>query len=288
MPHPKRFLIKFLLLTLIIIATILLIKPSSKLTVKAATPCPGQDLTKSQIQIVSGFLSLANSTSQSGYYAPGSDTNSNCFITADTQAGIESAFLSYENLFNTYYNDLNSSSVQKPVVGSSSDIKLDQGKTIMYNSSDPAPNTITLEAVSGSPIVVNGVYVVFIKGNLSIKSNITSTDTNGVVFVVQGDVNIDHSVNQIDAFIINYGSFCDNWTGFSCSDDGSAPKNITFNGSVISINDISTGITAHLNFVRVSDNPGTNPAETINYSPKYFTLFKDIFSKDVTIWTEIK
>lgn len=165
-----------------------------------------------------------------------------------------------------------------------------------------------------SDISVNETGVIFVDGNLFINTNLlaypsgkTAPDPKkGIVFIVKGTIYIDRRVDTVNAFLISHGKdtgnadilpFCSAW------DDGTFPapthtpacldfsetdkinrKQLTINGSVISLHP-----TIKPSFVRRYAIPaGTAEAEKIIYDPKYLTIMKDIFSRDLKIWREIQ
>ncbi|MDO8638087.1 MAG: NBR1-Ig-like domain-containing protein [Candidatus Daviesbacteria bacterium] len=127
------------------------------------------------------------------------------------------------------------------------------------------------------------VIVIFINGKFTISNNIDySKDiaSRGLVFVVSGNVNINPSVTEVNAFIITYGQFCS-----APQDDGSCVTTVApalnIKGSVISLGTVSP------KFVRtLADN--ATPAEVITYQPKYMVILKDIFSRTLSIWKEFQ
>lgn len=135
--------------------------------------------------------------------------------------------------------------------------------------------------------------VILVDGNLLIDTFTlqlaTQTATNGLVFLVKGNTYLRGSLinpSTINAFLISYGQFCDysDPIGTACPlTTVTGSKKLTINGSVIYLN--SDG--SQPKFVRGNAN-NTEPAEEINYQPKYLVILKDIFAKDLSIWREIQ
>ena len=89
---------------------------------------------------------------------------------------------------------------------------------------------------------------------------------------------------SINAFFISYGQFCSAWNGSACATPGTVNNQLTINGSVI---DLSSSTPPK--FVRTNgNNDPNNPAEVINYQPKYLVILKNIFSRSMTYWKEIQ
>lgn len=172
----------------------------------------------------------------------------------------------------------------------------------------PPPSVGKLYRIPGDFTVDNNITVgltgvVFVDGNLYIKTNLTNTNPKtGLVFVVQGTIYILRNVETVNAFLIAHGKnpdgtdkimpFCSAWDGTTpptadgtdCVDypDSASQKYLTINGSVISLSTVNAP-----QFVRQKAT-ATNPAETINYEPKYLVILKDVFSRDLKIWKEIQ
>lgn len=141
----------------------------------------------------------------------------------------------------------------------------------------------------------NNTGIIFIDGNLLIKTPNKKFDFgdnySGIVFVVQGNVYIDQGMGggaskSLDAFFITFGQFCSASTGDSattatCQPSGTTAPQLIINGSIISLG------TSTPQFVRSLTN-NTNPAEIINFQPKYLVILKDIFARDLKIWKEIQ
>lgn len=132
-------------------------------------------------------------------------------------------------------------------------------------------------------VLDDAAFVVFVKDNLIISQNINyARDRNdgGLVFVVGKDVFIEKSVRQIDAVIISSGQICTAADGQICG----APLDtdpLIINGSLISLN-----AQKPIKFSRdLPDN--TDPAEIINYQPKYLVILKNILSGSVQKWAEV-
>ena len=137
----------------------------------------------------------------------------------------------------------------------------------------------------GGGISGNPVRLLFIDGNLLINQNITSGNGNaqGLVFIVQGDINIAPTVTNIDAVLIVYGNFCSGFSAGSCPSPIEAPK-LTIRGSVMYLNpDTSTSP----KFVRTRDSVVNNePAEDLIYDPKYLVILNNIMTRTLSVWTE--
>lgn len=146
--------------------------------------------------------------------------------------------------------------------------------------------------ISGTP----GVKVFFVDGNLFFNSPLTfahQSGYSGYIFIVQGNIWVNYNVcspnnrTEIGAMIIDYGSFCDTWDGnFPPSCPGATTCPLAINGSLV-----YAGSSGQPNFNRnlsLSYGSNGNPAEQINYQPKYLIIARDIFASTLTVWTQIQ
>jgi len=117
-------------------------------------------------------------------------------------------------------------------------------------------------------------------GNLNINTNLTNTNADtGLVFVVEGNVNIDPGVTQIDAVIISGGKIYT--AGANCGRSSVETTNaLTVNGSLISLG------TDQIIFCRTFIN-NTAATEIINQEPKYLVILRDLLSETSQTWSEI-
>ncbi|MDO8570422.1 MAG: hypothetical protein Q7R97_02455 [Candidatus Daviesbacteria bacterium] len=162
--------------------------------------------------------------------------------------------------------------------GEINDKNIPANKEYLFNIS----GNLTLD---GAVDVKRGtVIVVFVYGNLNINANqvYNNPETNGLVFVVSGNINVAPTVTEINAVMITYGTFCSNWNGSACISN-SPDLPLTIKGNVISL---SSGNPPK--FIRSLANNTSTPAETVIYQPKYLVILKNIFSKTLTIWKEVQ
>lgn len=134
--------------------------------------------------------------------------------------------------------------------------------------------------VSGA--VPGGTAVVFVDGQLNINSDFTyGSDTTGIVFIVQGNVNIDQTVTKIDAVIISGGTICTAYNSGSCLNGTVTTAPLVINGSLISLD-----ATYPIQFKRyLSDN--SKAAEVVKHQVKYLVILRNILSDTVQKWTEV-
>lgn len=162
------------------------------------------------------------------------------------------------------------------------DIRMTTGNDHLYyikktNSTSTDGNLTISSNISG-----NQTGVVFVDGNLNITSNLT-TANSGLVFVVKGDVNIDKTVQQIDAVIISEGTICTAYDG-TCPATN-VPNNsqpLVINGSLISLNESKP-----IKFKRSLADNNSLPAEKINHQIKYLVILRNLFSDTFQRWSEI-
>ncbi len=130
----------------------------------------------------------------------------------------------------------------------------------------------------------NGPVVIIVRsGNLYIENDLTiAGNQNGVIFMVEGDINIRDTVTRADGIYIAQNTFRSayNLPSIQFTDQ------LQINGAVYSyggfaldrIIDPGTGAPGN-----VADDPG----ELINYQPKYLIIYGDLLSVSNTSWNEI-
>ena len=148
-------------------------------------------------------------------------------------------------------------------------------ETVYYRGSD-------LEVNSTYPVRGSGVGVFFVDGNLFIKTDITfGSPTEGVVFVVKGDIIIEPSVTRVDAVLMSQGTIYT--AGGGCA---TSSVNVGSNALLINGNLISLDATKPIKLCRSLSN-NTSPAERVVAQPKYLVILRDIFSETYQKWSEI-
>lgn len=161
---------------------------------------------------------------------------------------------------------------------------------------------------------------------LAYPSNGTAPDPKkGIVFVVKGTIYIDRNVDTINAFLVSHGRvfsyvddsdknidcptrltngyditpFCSAYDKTvlpaACADFSEASKSgrlrLAIQGSAISLNScIRPSFTRQFAIpgATIAPTPIPQPAEVINFEPKYLVIMKDIFSRDLKIWREVQ
>jgi hypothetical protein len=170
----------------------------------------------------------------------------------------------------------------------------------------PSPSITNLTRyLSTGDLVLNGVTcpspgaaVIFVDGNLVIDNNIncgsTTNNTQGLLFIVGGNVIISQSVQNIDGFIIAAGAnsiVCTASTNTSnrtsCPAASSVSTNrLVVNGSLLSL---AKSVTTSIYFNRILPGVANNTlaAELFNFQPKYYALFRDLMSEPRNQWREV-
>ena len=111
------------------------------------------------------------------------------------------------------------------------------------------------------------------------------SDKNGVVFIVKGDVIVYPSVTKIDAVIITEGKFYSSATyekragdlDYKIYSSSPNPTPLAVKGSVL----------ANGGFKLDRTTGTTGAAETFQFDPKYYWLFKDMMTANKYFWKEI-
>lgn len=140
---------------------------------------------------------------------------------------------------------------------------------------------------SGGPRVA----VFFIDGSLQIDRDIVypspGDDRGGLVFIVQGKIDINKDVKRIDAVLVSAGTICTAYVesggARGCPQKSSlAVQQLIVNGSLISLDPTKSIVFAR----SFADN--RQPAEKIVWQAKYLVILKDMLSTEITHWSEIQ
>ena len=186
----------------------------------------------------------------------------------------------YEDLKSLYFTQSKASTATLPG-DQTGGINLTSSDKIYYikdgNLAIDSPNDIT-----GSK-----TGIIFIDKNLTvgpISGNKLGNNNSGLVFVVQGDVNIDSTITEIDAVIISSRTIYT--AGADCSlaaniAAGTTNEQLVINGSLVSLDPGSIVFCRKL-----ADD--SQPAEQINNQPKYLVILRDLMSDTLQKWSEIQ
>lgn len=150
-------------------------------------------------------------------------------------------------VFRIYANDKDANTPDA-LIATSNQFAISSGTVTQPTRPSGKLYRVTGDLTLNSDITVNETGVIFVDGNLYINTNIlNSNNTKGLVFVVQGNINISRDVETVNAFMIAHTGFCSAWNGTTCVDYGTGDtctgntgincrKYLTINGSVISLN----------------------------------------------------
>lgn len=152
---------------------------------------------------------------------------------------------------------------------------------------------LTGEGFGNNSHIKQSPAVIFVEEDFIIDSNISYG--GGFVFIVKGNVIIHPDVSLIKAVIISSGKIYT--AGNNCTNVQTANP-LVIEGSLISIykdqpqadfcalNPTSSGCPS-IKFCRTLAN-NNNPAEQINWQPKYLVILKDLFASTLEKWSEIE
>lgn len=135
-------------------------------------------------------------------------------------------------------------------------------------------------------VTASGTHIVFVKGNLTFASPMTSftyggDGKSGLVFIVKGDVIIEPSVRKIDAVIIAAGTIYT--AGSGCSNTSPVlTEQLVINGSLINLDPSKP--------IKFCRKLATNEeaAEKINHEPKYLVILRNLLSETLQKWSEVQ
>lgn len=225
--------------------------------------------------LAQGLISTGGSVSGFGNNIPG-NTNPVC-IKDTASANFLFRTPSYAELKSVYYTQSSSKNPSGP--SSSATIS-----SINNNLVDNYTANVTIAGLN-----YTGTSVIFIDQSLVISGNICSggacgvgANTDSLIIVVGGDINIASTVTQIDAVLISTGYIYTASSSGSCS-VSNVPVNtaLTVNGSLVSLNSNTP-----IRFCRSLNNGNATPAEIINQQPKYLVILRNLFSQSLQIWSE--
>lgn len=136
-----------------------------------------------------------------------------------------------------------------------------------------------LSGYSGSPAIV------FVEGNLTIYQSVVVGPDTGLIFVVKGNISLHEDyinegelVGRLDGIYITDNEFNSRGTVGDCS-LGDNDNKLVVNGAVYAF--------GRACFTRALPNNLNDPAELINFEPKYLWLFRDIIGNSKVVYREI-
>lgn len=258
---------------------------SVSLCTSPATGCPGNSNTN--VRLNSGFLTTSKSAADAQSIFSQTGTSIFC-ITGERAAIPQFDIPTYEEMKSIYFDQaIQTSIVKQEITGNATvtDLNAQSSASLLHVAGNLDIDNSNLFPTKIAPAPV----VIFVDGNLNINKNISygsTSDLQGLAFVVKGNINVDPTVTSINAMMITFDQFCSavNASG-SCNATVTSNNQLTINGSVISL---ATDSARQPKFVRnLASGNDTTPAEKVVYQPKYMVLFKDIFSRDLLIWNEL-
>jgi len=126
--------------------------------------------------------------------------------------------------------------------------------------------------------------VVFISGDMNIDRDIEIAADTGLIFVARGDILIQGGVKRIDGIYSTDGDF-KTYENVTCGSTGSNNQQLTINGAVHVFGEAC--FTRSLPPLPNIPNNRDDPAEIINYEPKYLWLFKEIIGDKKLFFKEV-
>lgn len=279
---------KFTILILFLVLTALFILPTTnyKLQTAYAQTCSVQN---SYPRVKDGLISTPDISGSDNFRS----NIGKCVFDPGKTAFAPYKIPSYADLKSLYYTQAKTTTTvtkHTPLVGNKTQVDIPMnGSTdhLWYISKSSPPTSSDGNLTITNNIPGNQTGVVFVDGNLTINptsKKLTIANSSGLVFVVQGNVNIGKDVTQIDAVIISSGKI--HTAGSSCSTNAEEVDNaLTINGSLISLD-----AGEPIQFCRKLKGSGndTNPAEIINFDPKYLVILRNLFADTLQKWSEIQ
>lgn len=229
-------------------------------------------------RIDNGLISSGGSISNQFTSKPGS-----CVVDTKAIFGVsETGNFGFDSLKSTYYFQTPASTT----VNKHSPLGAGDQSVLIFDGTKKHIYSITGDLTIGAVLPASSVNpgVVFVDGNLRF-SNVDykygyNDKTRGTIFVVGGDVIVDTTVKEINAFIIASGNIKTGGDTCITKSSVSTSNPLTVFGSLVSVNESKPIIFCR----KLLDN--SLASEIINYEAKYLVLFKDIFGKTINISSE--
>lgn len=271
-------ILRNILLTVLFI-TILFTLSSLLFPIPSFAQCLKNDRNQGLISATGGISGMF------GTSAIGADSAAGVCITGSDASYRPIKVPSYQDLEDQFYT-FNRSGAKKSTPLPDNLNFTGAGKGVYLNNADLVIDTVNNPS---GPVGI-GAQVIFVRGNLDIKDNITFAETDsssGLVFIVQKDINIYSNVTKVNGVLISLGIICTSYiSGSGCSDGSLKTEQLIINGSLISLNKNSS-LDSPLQLRRNLEDNDLQPAEVVNKQPKYLYILKDgLFTKDLIITTE--
>ena len=164
------------------------------------------------------------------------------------------------------------------------------GNIPTFSTSSPSNTTISNAVTSGCKVVrysgvtypvnlnLSGSYsgnsaIVFVRGEINIGSSFSIVADKGLIFVADGNIRV--AANNIDGVYFASGTFETKSVGCNAYSGTDSP--LTINGSVYAFGRVCLNRTLANN---------SNPAEIINFAPRYLYLFREIVGESKSLFLE--
>lgn len=262
----------FIILCLSLVATLFAIE-------NPIAPIFAQSTCKTNDRVKDGLITSTQQTT--GYFG---NTSGSCIDSVE--GAFDSTSLDsfeYQDLESQYFTQAKLPAAEKITVGAGQPIPV---SVLSDSALIKMEGDATITSTSGLGVPSSGlIFVVFVKGNLNINSNITHASSNssgGLVFIVKGDINIAPSVGDIHAVLISEGKI---YTGGAGCTRNSQNGQLRIYGSLISLNRTIVSPNTAIVFCR-KFNFNNEAAEKITYQSKYPIILSKYFSKPLIIITE--
>lgn len=133
--------------------------------------------------------------------------------------------------------------------------------------------TISSSNLPASYATNNFNQIVFVDGNLTIESNIETSDLTAALFIVSGDVNIEKTVTLIEIGIYADGDF---YTAYNITEGEDTPT--------LELRGIYSASKFYFQRTLQGTNNDDTPSEDFTYMPKFLINLKDFFGEYFVVW----
>lgn len=262
----KKVIALFLICYLLIVTGYLFSKNISAAAIVPTDPCK---VTNSNPR-VNGLITGGEIPNESKLYR-----TSTSACTIGNGSYILPTYNTYENWVTKYFDKSTKTGLKSTTLAN--DWMSQLGKKLYR-----VPGPVDINAVT---VFTGGRTVIFIDGDLNITKNLKiNAPSKALVFITGGNINIGSNVTQADGVFISFGTICTAFENGSCPSSSVITNNaLTVHGSLISLKDPKNGNDDEALKLKRSLVDNSQPAELVNFEPRYLALLNDLLTSDLQV-----
>jgi hypothetical protein len=194
--------------------------------------------------------------------------------------------ISYAHIFNRYKDQIEAKNLTN-INSLLTEIPSNHAKYYLHQDPFGINHNLILSPGDWNELIEEKNIIIFVQGNLYIQDQlqVSANGKSSLVFIVQGSVGIDPSVDEIDAIILTENVFdtaceesIDSFITGQCNTNTPANTQLIYNGSVYS--------RGGFNLDRESSLPN-QPAEIFNLRPDFFLSAGYFLGDRAYVWREV-